>query len=685
MDVRLAFAYEDTIVDAGSTGGIVSQPDRRRIVARDIVAEREALARLEQAGARAEYDANEGGTIYRVGRDRAARLAIELAAAGWRVSMDDRALRHAGATTVSVRSGVDWFDLDADVDFDGLRVGLPALLAALRRGDRTVALPDGSLGVLPDEWLARYGRLALVGAGTDEGVRFAKGQAALLDALLAAIPSVQVDERFEHARAALRRFDGVRPIDAPAGFRGELREYQREGLGWLEMLRDVGLGGVLADDMGLGKTVQVLALLERRRQEKAGPSLVVVPASIVFNWVQEAARFAPELRVHVHHGAGRHAASSAIADADLVVTTYGTLRRDAIEFRDTEWEYVGLDEAQAVKTAGTATAKSARLLRARHRLAVTGTPVENRLDELWSLFEFLNPGMLGASTAFRRLTGDGASVMAGEADDDGDGIDLIARAVRPYILRRTKGQVARELPERVEQTVWVDLAPDERKAYDELRDHYRASLLGRVATEGLAKSKIHVLEALLRLRQAACHPGLIDRERSGETSGKLEVLLTRLAETTAEGHKTLVFSQFTTLLGIVRERLDTAGVKYEYLDGRTRDRQQRVERFQGDPEVTVFLVSLKAGGVGLNLTAADYVFILDPWWNPAVEAQAIDRAHRIGQANHVFAYRLLTTGTVEEKIAELQRSKRDLADLILQADAGLLRNLKQEDLEILLS
>jgi SNF2 family DNA or RNA helicase len=337
-----------------------------------------------------------------------------------------------------------------------------------------------------------------------------------------------------------------------------------------------------------------------------------------------------------------------------------------------------LDEAQAIKNANTASAKAVRLLRGTHRLALSGTPVENHLGELWSLFEFLNPGMLGEAKVLK-MTG-GLARNPGE-----EARQLLAHALRPFILRRTKQQVARELPPKTEQTIFCELEPVQRKQYDDLRRHYRDTLLSRVQNDGVGKATMHVLEALLRLRQAACHPGLLDEKRKEEPSAKLDVLLDHLDELREEGHKALVFSQFTSLLAIVRERLDEAGVRYEYLDGATRDRQARVDTFQNDPACSLFLVSLKAGGVGLNLTAAEYVFLLDPWWNPAVEAQAIDRTHRIGQSRPVFAYRLIARDTVEEKVLELQKNKRDLADAILGEDNSLIRDLKREDLELLLS
>ena len=365
-------------------------------------------------------------------------------------------------------------------------------------------------------------------------------------------------------------------------------------------------------------------------------------------------------------------------DYHLVVTTYGTMRRDIGELKDQPFDYAILDESQAIKNGTSLSAKASRLLDASHRLSLTGTPIENHLGELWSLFEFLNPGMLGRSGAFASLC---KSAKPGE---EGALADL-ARAVAPFILRRTKDQVLKELPEKTEQTIHCDLLPRQRKQYNELRDFYRAKLTKRIDQNGLKQSKIHVLEALLRLRQAACHPGLVDRKLKELPSAKLNVLLDQIREVVAEGHKALVFSQFTSLLAIVRNTLDAEGICYEYLDGRTRKRKEKVERFQTDVACPLFLISLKAGGSGLNLTAADYVFILDPWWNPAVEAQAIDRTHRIGQTRSVFAYRIIARDTVEEKVLKLQEGKRNLANAVISADSSLLRNLTAEDLKMILS
>jgi SNF2 family DNA or RNA helicase len=438
------------------------------------------------------------------------------------------------------------------------------------------------------------------------------------------------------------------------------------------------LGGCLADDMGLGKTIQVLALLmdRRKNQSEKHPSLIVVPKSLLFNWHQECTRFTPQLSVLEYTGMDREALRAQFEANDVVLTTYGTLRRDIMHLKDTRFDYVVLDEAQTIKNSGSQVAKASRLLQANNRVALSGTPIENHLGDLWSIFEFLNPGMLGRSSIFKSYANDSEDVSTR---------NLLSSALRPFILRRTKKEVASELPDKLEQTIYCDMGADQQRLYNELRDHYRSSLLGMVQKQGLGKSKMHVLEALLRLRQAACHPFLLDKGTAGDGSAKTDVLVPHLQELLAEDHKALVFSQFTSMLAIVRHQLDREGITYEYLDGQTRNREECVERFQNDPDCPVFLISLKAGGLGLNLTAADYVFLLDPWWNPAVEAQAIDRAHRVGQTRHVFAYRLICRGTVEEKIAELQNQKRDLADAILEANNNLIKDLSTEDLEMLLS
>jgi hypothetical protein len=709
LRLELAFDYDGDVIDAAHPDRNVFQLDRRRLIVRAPEVEAAARERLRALGVReraywpGRRDA--AGGVRRDGR-RASRASRPLAfwglaggmvpglalagrtlprvvrtllAEGWHVEADGRLYRQPGAFHLAVTTGIDWFELHGTVAFGDTVAHLPELLAALRRGESVVQLGDGTFGLLPEEWLRTYAPLATLGTSTGDHVRFTRTQVGLLDALLAARPEVEGDALLARARQELRRFEGIGPADPPPSFAGRLRGYQREGLGWLHFLRQFGFGGCLADDMGLGKTVMVLALLEARRAEGAKkPSLVVVPRSLVFNWKEEAARFAPGLSILDHTGASRRPVGEHFADHHVILTTYGTLRRDAGRFEGIEFEYVILDEAQAIKNPTTGAAKAARLLRGEHRLALSGTPIENHLGELWSLFEFLNPGMLGSARVLG-LDGDAARTP------DEAIRALLARALRPFILRRTKAQVAPELPPRTEQTVYCELEPLQRRLYNELRAYYRKALLERVDREGIRRSKIVILEALLRLRQAACHPGLIDRRRAGEPAGKLDVLLPRLQEVLAEGHKALVFSQFTSFLAIVRERLGREGIGYEYLDGQTRNRAARVARFQSDPAVPLFLVSLKAGGLGLNLTAAEHVFLLDPWWNPAAEAQAIDRAHRIGQSRHVLAFRLIARDTVEEKILALQAQKRELAEAIITGQNSLIRTLTREDLALLLS
>jgi hypothetical protein len=681
MRAELSFEYGARSVPARDVARGIYEASTRRFFRRDVDAEKAASAQLYEVGLRYVEDRWVQDAGWNLAASKIPRVVRALVESGWHVTAEGKVFRHPGQTSVSVSSGVDWFELHGAIEFGNASAPLPQLLAALKRGETMVTLGDGSYGLLPEEWLRRFGPVAAMGEAEGDHIRFRSNQAGVLDALLATQPAVDCDEAFRRVREELARFQSISSAPQPTGFQGRLRDYQREGLGWMHFLRQFSFGGCLADDMGVGKTAQVLALLETRRELRAegkidAPSLVVVPKSLIFNWKQEVERFTPQIRVLDYTGIGRN--KNDLSGYDLILTTYGTLRRDAVHFKDQVFDYVILDEAQAVKNARTESAKAVRLLRGNHRLALSGTPVENHLGELWTLLDFLNPGMMGASGVFQLAGG----AMRNPSDD---ARKLLAHALRPFLLRRTKEQVATELPPKVEQTIYCEMEPRQRTLYNELREHYRKSLLPKIHTDGIAKSKIQVLEALLRLRQAACHPGLIDRKRTQDPSAKLDVLTEQLRAVLEEGHKALVFSQFTSLLGIVRKVLQKDGIEHEYLDGKTHDRQARVERFQNDPGCPLFLISLKAGGVGLNLTAADYVFILDPWWNPAVEAQAVDRTHRIGQSRQVFAYRLITRDTVEEKVLELQQTKRGLADAILGAENSLIRDLRREDIELLLS
>ncbi len=676
---ELEFDYEGARVASFPPGKLAVQTDKRRAIRRDVAVEATAKDRLFDLGFKETKDFRVDPGALEISPKKLPGVIPDLVAADWRVEAEGVLYRTASEFKLNVTTGIDWFELAGGVQFGNQQIPLPKLLAAARRGETMIKLDDGSIGMLPEAWLQKYGLLTDVGTVSGDALRFDRAQAGLLDSLLAAQPEIRCDAEFAKVRKQLHAFEGIESLDAPPGFQGSLRPYQQEGLGWLEYLRQFDFGGILADDMGLGKTVQVLALLQRRRARRQGkgPSLIVVPRSLVFNWLQEAEKFTPRLRVLDYTGSNRHGLRESFGKYDLIVTTYGTMRSDIVELSKITFDYAILDEAQAIKNSESQSAKAARLLQARHRLAMSGTPIENHLGELWSIFEFLNPGMLGTASVFKKHA-------TGAAGQDEQARYLLARALKPFILRRTKKQVVKDLPDKIEQTLHCDMEPAQRRMYDELLAHYRTTLLRKDADE-LRGSKIEVLEALLRLRQAACHPGLIDPTRIDEPAAKLEMLLPQIAEVVDEGHKVLVFSQFTSFLAIVKKRLNEEGLTYEYLDGRTRNREDRVQRFQNDPDCPIFLISLKAGGLGLNLTAAEYVFLLDPWWNPAVEAQAIDRSHRIGQTNNVFAYRLIAKDTVEQKILDLQQKKRELADAILDADKSVLQKLTRDDLEFLLS
>ena len=707
LHADIFFLYGQVECDARTPGSRQVDAEQRRLIVRDLAFE--AAIRRFALESGMQFPRLRQGRLpsasYEFKRTQLNKIVQKCISSGWKVEAEGRLFRRPSIPRLSVSSQIDWLELEGAVDFDGIPAKLLTVLTAIRRGQQYVKLDDGSEGMIPEEWLQRYAGLARLAELNGDTVRFKPTQAMLLDALLEAQTQVDLDEKFQQIRARIREFSGIRPAKPAKSFCGELREYQQAGLGWLHFLREFGFGGCLADDMGLGKTVQVLALLDELRAKQAKlaaaplTSLIVVPKSLVFNWIEEAARFTPQLRFLNFTGTNRDQHFASITQYDAVLTTYATLRMEIERLREITFEYAILDESQAVKNSHAQSSKACRLISARHRLAMTGTPIENHLGELWSLFEFLNPGMLGSSDTFQvlssrtpltdRVSDDSCEVDESSIDESANSETerfrgVLAKAIRPYVLRRTKQQVLAELPNKTEQTVYCEMDDEQRKIYNDIRDFYRTQLTASVAELGMAKSKFQVLEALLRLRQAACHPALLGPEFADERSTKLEMLMEQLEEILAEDHKALVFSQFTSLLDLLKKRLRKQKIPFEYLDGKTRDRKSPVDRFQNDANSRLFLISLKAGGCGLNLTAADYVFILDPWWNPAVEAQAIDRTHRIGQTRPVTAYRLICTNTVEEKILKLQETKRELADSIINADNGIIRNLTSDDLQLLL-
>ncbi len=599
---------------------------------------------------------------------------------------DGKRIKTSSIKGFNISSGINWFELDGDITFGEEEVALPTIISAYKKGHRIIRLSSGEHGILPIKWIEKHKKLfELAKIKKDKTgkkkLEFPSTHALLIENLLEEAKELSLDENFKRIRKNLINFKGIKPKKAPSGFRGKLRPYQKDALGWFEFLRHMHLGGILADDMGLGKTIQVLALLEEinEKSKAQAPHLIVAPTSLVFNWQCEAEKFTPNLKFLVYVGAERKRLLNKLKNGQVLLTTYGILRRDISILKDIEFYYSILDESQYIKNPESQTAKASRLLKAKHRLCLTGTPIENHLGELWSQMEFLNPGMLGSKDKYMERFAKPASMGEREV------LDTLKRIVAPVILRRTKEEVAKDLPDKIESIIRCTMTPNQEALYQKIRDHYRASILQAVEKKGLNKSKMMVLEGLLRLRQIANHPALI-----GEPdieSGKFTQLLDLLDETLDSGHKVLIFSQFTKMLKLIKDELAKKGVVFEYLDGRTPQakREERVKNFQRNSDIRAFLISLRAGGFGLNLTSADYVFIVDPWWNPAVELQAIDRTHRIGQTKKVVTYRLISKNSVEEKVLMLQKKKQEIVGSILSGSKDLLKSLTSKDLEILFS
>lgn len=465
----------------------------------------------------------------------------------------------------------------------------------------------------------------------------------------------------------LADFSGIETVPLPENLHAELRAYQHDGVNWLQFLREYGFNGTLADDMGLGKTLQTLAhlLIEKQSGRMASPAMVIAPTSLMGNWRREAERFTPDLKVCIIHGSNRQKHFDVIGDYDLVLTTYPLIIRDEEQYRQHTFHYLILDEAQAVKNAVSRTAQAVDNLKAQHRLCLTGTPLENHLGELWSMYHFLMPGFLGPQEKFTRLFRTPIEKQA-----DGGRQQQLRQRIQPFMLRRTKEKVASELPPKTEIIRSVSLDGEQRDLYETVRLAMDAKVRAEISSKGFARSQIMILDALLKLRQVCCDPRLVKlaKAKNVQDSAKLELLMTLLPEMLEEGRKVLLFSQFTSMLAIIEKELQQAGVTYSKLTGQTRKRDQAIEAFQ-EGDASVFLISLKAGGTGLNLTAADTVIHYDPWWNPAVEQQATDRAYRIGQDKPVFVYKLVTEDTVEEKILQLQEKKQALAEGLYSDEA----------------
>ncbi len=724
---RLRFDYGGAEIDCDPDGEplvTVRHGDERLLrIHRDAAFEREALARLAECAliARAAsrglgwwYKAPPGDLIPAEDAGPESEIWLSfvryhvpaLREAGWRIAIDEDFEFHAlepdswyAETAEAEERG--WFDLELGIVVAGRRVPLlPVLHRIFSQGDALAMLAEQAdddellVQLSGGEWLALpAGRLRTI-VGTlleltdptlrlaGERVRLSEWRAPGLAELGGSGLEWRGGERLRRLARRLAECRGVEPASEPPGFAAELRPYQRHGLGWLQLLGEHRLGGVLADDMGLGKTVQTLAhlLLERQAGRLDRPALVVAPTSLTTNWAVEARRFAPALRTLVLHGPGRGERFAEIGDHDLVITTYALLPRDAEALAAQPYHLLVLDEAQYIKNPRTKAAQVLRTLEARSRLCLTGTPLENHLGELWSLFHFLEPGLLGDARQFRRLFRTPIE-RHGEREREA----ALRRRVAPFLLRRTKEEVLPELPEKTTIERVVELDGGQRDLYESIRAAMHERLRAAIARRGIEQSQILILDALLKLRQVCCDPRLVrlPSARRVRASAKLALLMELLPEMVAEGRRVLLFSQFTSMLALIEEALAAREIAYLTLTGQTRDRATPVARFQAG-EVPVFLISLKAGGTGLNLTAADTVIHYDPWWNPAVEDQATDRAHRIGQDKKVFVYKLITAGTVEERILALQASKRRIADAVLApAAAGGRAALDAEAIEAL--
>jgi superfamily II DNA or RNA helicase len=585
-----------------------------------------------------------------------------------------------------VSSGVDWLSLRLSFESEGIAVSQDELARCLSEGRRYVRLADGSFARLDAqkvrEVLLRQAEILATGGG--QGGKLPLSQAGRLQELLNQVGRSVVSDGAKDLFQKLRDIDEIKGTKKPRNLKASLRPYQEQGFHWLCFLNEIGAGGVLADDMGLGKTVQAIALLlaVKAADEKNGAThpfkaLIVAPTSVVTNWLREMDKFAPSLKHALWHGGDRKEREDELKDADVVVTSYALLRRDEELLSKLELRYAILDEAQQIKNPLSATARAAKRLKADRRLALSGTPIENRLSEIWSIFDFVSPGLLGPLDKFEERYS--RPIDAG----DQKAASRLRATIHPFILRRTKSEVAKDLPEKIESDQFCELTGEQGSLYSAVLKEVRAQVLGDVERQGLARSQIQILAGLTRLRQAACDPRLLGlpREFTDEDSGKLGALRDLIQTSLAGGHKVLVFSQFVSMLTIIRRAMEEDGVQYEYLDGSTKDRAERVDNFQKDDGPPVFLISLKAGGSGLNLTAADTVIHFDPWWNPAVEDQATDRAHRIGQTKVVTTYRLIARGTIEEKILELGGKKRELVGAVLSEDAGGAKKLTKADLE----
>lgn len=579
---------------------------------------------------------------------------------------------------VEVKENIDWFDIHARIRFGEFEVPFKELRKLILKKKVEFKLPNGEIAIIPEAWLTRYADLFALSEteGDKEKPVLRKHHLNLVKELEDGnLAKVHISEKLR----SLDSFSGIKNYALPDGFVGELRPYQKAGYNWLRFLNEFRLGGCLADDMGLGKTVQTLAMLQAEQETGRGTSLLIMPTSLIYNWEMEASRFTPGLKVLNYTGTLRNKDIKRFEKYDVVLTSYGITRLDVDLLKNFYFNYVILDESQVIKNPSSIIAKAVRELKSRYKLVLTGTPLENTTMDLWSQISFINPGLLGSQSYFRQ-----EYQVPIEKKGDETKSKKLNSIIKPFVLRRHKSQVATELPEKVENIQYSVMTTEQEKRYEEVKSYYRGKILDLIDREGMGNSRFMILEGLTKLRQLANHPKMIEPSYTGD-SGKLEDIIHMLENAIAEGHKVLVFSQFVKHLTLVRQYLKSHKIDFAYLDGSSIDRKEQVDRFNKDANVKAFLISIKAGGLGLNLTEADYVFILDPWWNPAVEAQAVDRAHRIGQKKKVFTYKFITRNTVEEKILTLQQKKLKLTRELITTEESIMKQLTREDIEQMLA
>jgi hypothetical protein len=587
---------------------------------------------------------------------------------------------HIGRAKISleVNENIDWFDVKALIKFGIYLVPFAKLRKLIMQGKAEFELPNGEVAVIPASWFVNYGELFsfMEDRGAQDAMVLRKHHLALAKEMEQGdLVKLTLSRKLER----LRDFESIDEYDIPSRFQGILRPYQHAGYNWLRFLNEFKFGGCLADDMGLGKTVQTLALLAYEMEQNPGfTSLLVMPTSLIYNWELEARKFTPDLKILVYSGTQRIKDPWRFGEYDLVLTSYGIARLDIDVLKEFFFNYVILDESQSIKNPSSNVSLAVNQLKSKQKLILTGTPVENGTMDLWSQMNFVNPGLLGSQNSFKKQF-----LQPIEKEHDATKSQKLHAMIKPFILRRMKSQVATDLPEKVINVKYSAMTSAQEKVYEEVKSYYREKIIGDLQNLPKGSQQFTLLRGLTQLRQIANHPKLVREDYDGE-SGKLEDVTFMLQSTISEGHKILVFSQFVRHLAIVKEYLVKENIPFAYLDGATRDRQGEVEKFQTQDEIKVFLISLKAGGVGLNLTKAEYVFLLDPWWNPAVEAQAIDRAHRIGQENKVIIYKFITRNSVEEKIMALQDRKLALAGELIGTEESFMKSLNQTDIAALL-